>query len=199
MIELPDIEAPFPAFIPLAVEPFFALKERTAAELGWDLLSELENAFIPLSTAMPPGRAQDWLYTGRAFALNNQLLDLEWLLVVREDYSNQTYWRIYIKTLAQDGSQGKPLTELPWDFTTRQINSTAYQHGGEQASILPEGYWVDFTTLAGDYGWQRFPALFNWQSYFQGTRFNVFAITSGLNWEDAMLQLWPPEIFETQP
>jgi TolB protein len=199
VIELPDLDAPYPSFIALAIEPFYALKDRTEQALGWDLLSELENAFIPISTSLPPGRAQDWLYTGRAFALNSVLYDLEWMLVSREDYGSQTYWRIFIKTLAQDGTQGKPLTAFPWIFSTRQTNSTAFQQGGEQVSVLPEGYWLDFTTLAGDYGWQRFPSLVNWQSYYQGTRFNLFAITSGLTWEDAMLQLWPPEFFNPQP
>jgi TolB protein len=200
VIEIPDLNAPYPAFSPMAVEPFYALKDRTAAELGWDLLSDLENAFIPISTALPPGHSQDWLYTGRAFALNSVLIDADWILVTREDFGSQTYWRVFVKTRFQDGSQGRPLTDFPWDFSARWTgNTTAYEEGGTQLSVIPSGYWLDFTALAGDYGWERFPALYNWRSYYQGTRFNVFAITSGLDWEDAMLQLWPLESFDTQP
>jgi TolB protein len=200
VIDIPGLNAPYPSLSALAIEPFYALKDRAQTELGWDLLSDLENAFLPLSSALPPGRSQDWLYTGRAFALNSVLIELDWMLVTREDYGDQTYWRVFIKTRYQDGSQGLPLTAFPWDFAARLTgDTTAYEQGGEQLNVIPAGYWLDFTALAHNYGWERFPALSNWQSYFQGTRFNVFAITSGLTWEDAMLQLWPPEIFENQP
>jgi hypothetical protein len=56
---------------------------------------------------------------------------------------------------------------------------------------------MDFTALAKAYGWERLPSLSNWQSFFNGTRFNEFVNTSGLNWQTAMLQIYPPEIFET--
>ena len=89
------------------------------------------------------------------------------------------------------------MTQHPWDFEARFSGSiTAYEAGGEQYREIPSGYWVDFTSLALEYGWERQPALSNWRGYYQGTRFNVFAITSGLTWEDAMLQVWPPEILQ---
>ena len=195
-IPLPDVKAPFPELNALAIEPFLALRDRVSKEAGWDVLSDLENAHVPITQSMPPGRSNDWLYSGRAFSLYSTLIDLEWMKVVREDFGSQTYWRVYLKTRLQDGSQGKPMTQLPWNFTARYSgNTTHFEEGGRLETIVHSGYWIDFTSLAIEYGWERQPALSNWKNYFQGIRFNVFAITSGLDWKDAMLQIYPPEIF----
>ncbi|MBW8011598.1 MAG: hypothetical protein FVQ83_10220 [Chloroflexi bacterium] len=197
-IELADVEAPYPQLNALAFEPFFALRNRVANETGWDVLSSLENAFVPLTIRLDPGLETDWLYTGRAFTLNPVLLDVSWMIVVREDYAGVTYWRIYLKTRFQDGSQGRPLYTLPWNFSARfSGNPEYYEQGGAPASGIPTGYWVDFTAMASDHGWERQPALSNWRSFYNGARFNEFAITSGLDWKAAMLQLYPPEILET--
>jgi len=199
IIDLPDIKAPHPALSALAVEPFFALKDRLVLNLGWDVLSDLENMFVPISQPLPPGRSNDWLYTGRAFALNPVLIDYEYMAVVREEYGADVFWRVFLKPLDQSGNQGAPLVQFPWDFDARYSGApSAYEAGGEQHSEIPAGYWVDFSTLAQEYGWERQSALSNWQSYYQAARFNVFVITSGLTWEDAMLQIWPPEVFQTQ-
>ncbi len=61
----------------------------------------------------------DWLYTGRAFALNTLPVNAGWMVVVPEDYGNETYWRVYLRARYQDGSQGMPLADLPWNFTPR--------------------------------------------------------------------------------
>ena len=76
LIDLPDINAPHAGLSALAVEPFYALKDRADQELGWDVLSDLENMFVSVTQPLPPERANDWLYTGRAFALNPILIDL---------------------------------------------------------------------------------------------------------------------------
>ncbi len=121
---------------------------------------------------------------------------MDYMLVVREDYGGHTYWRIFLRPLEQDGSQGTPLTQFPWDFNARFSGNTAYyEEGGARLEEIPSGYWVDFTDLAAQYGWSREPALSNWRSYYQGSRFNQLVFTSGLTWEEAMLQLYPPEIF----
>lgn len=197
-LELPNVTAPFPALNALAVEPFFALRDRVNEETGWDVLSDLENAFIPLTQPLPPGRSSDWLYTGRAIALNTTFIDLGWMVVAREAFGTQTYWRVFIKTRMQDGSQGRPITQFPWDFFARFTgNTTHFEEGGTEETVIPTGYYIDFTDLALEYGWERQPALSNWKHYYQGARFNVFAVTSGLDWEQAMLQLYPQEILLT--
>ncbi|MCL5429355.1 MAG: hypothetical protein M1347_06115 [Chloroflexi bacterium] len=194
-VELSDVNAPFEELNEAALPAFGALRARAAQLLGWDALSELSNAFVPLDRPLPPARQQDWLYTGRAFELHSGLLDAGWMAIVREEFEGQTYWRVYLKAA---GDLGRPLTELPWDLSARYSGTESdYQAGGELAESLLAGTWVDFTALAADYGFERVPALNNWRSYFQGTLFNLFVYRSGLTWEEAMLQVYSPEELAT--
>jgi TolB protein len=192
------VEAPFPQLNALTIEPYYALRNRVTVEAGWDVLSSLENAFVPITQPLEPGRERDWLYTGRSFTLPTILLDVGWMAVVKEEYTGATYWRVYIRSRVQDGSLGRPLLQLPWDFNARFTgSSTYYEQGGAPLGSIPEGYWIDLTALAIEYGWERLPALSNWRSVFYTARFNQFVITSGLDWEQAILQLYPPEILTT--
>ena len=195
-IEVANVKAPFPELSALAVEPFYTLRDQAETMLGWDLLSDLENAFVPITETLPPGRSEDWLYTGRAFALNQSLMEIGWIVAVREDIAGQTYWRIYVKPRRQDGSLGRPMTEATWNFNARYSSNTIfYEAGGTQMPGPPQGYWVDFSALAMEYNWERLPALSTWRTFYDAARYNQFAITSGLTWEEAMLQLYPAEIF----
>jgi TolB protein len=160
-------------------------------------LANLENAFYPITAPPQAGKPQDWLATGRAFALNTLPMDAEWMLIVREDYNGQTFWRLYLKARYQDGSQGMPLTRAPWDMNARYSNDTlAFEAGGKYAPI-PEGYWVDFTALALRYNWERLPSLQNWRAFYPATRFNQFILPGNLDWDSAMAQLYPPEALVT--
>ncbi len=137
------------------------------------------------------------MYTGRGFALNPLPFSAGWLVAVREDYNGLTYWRIYARTRYQDGSQGIPLLVHPWDLDARHSGNTqAYEQGGAFAPI-PQGYWVDITDLASRFGWQRLPALVNWRTYYAAARVNQFVVTGGLNWQNAMAQLYPVEAIAT--
>jgi TolB protein len=176
---LTSVNAPYEEINTAALAPFDALRQRAAQLLGWDALSSLDSAFLPLDYLLPPDRQQDWLYTGRAFELHNALLAAGWMAIVREQVDGQTYWRVYLKTAEQAGGQGRPLTELPWDLAAGQLAASA-----------AGGYWIDFTALAADYGFERLPGLGNWRSYYQGTMFNQFALRAGLTWEEAMLQIY---------
>jgi len=193
LVDLTGIDAPHPSLSDAADEAFQALRERTIQVTGWDFLGRLDNAFVGINEPLPPGYAyNDWLYTGRAFAFAAAAVESGWVEVVPEEYGAQVYWRIYVRAANQDGTLGVPLREHPWDFNSRYADDPyAYDRGGTYQVNIPSGYYIDFTQLALDYGFERMPALSNWRTFFPGARFNEFVLRDDLNWEEAMLQLYP--------
>jgi TolB protein len=197
VVDLEDVQAPYPKMHDLADEAFAALRERVQREVGWDALAALENAFVPITMTLDPGFGEDWLYTGRAFAINTLMTNAGWMVAVREDFGAQTYWRLYLRAQLQDGSLGEPLRDTPWDLSARyNLDPKVYEQGGIYSEV-PEGYWVDVTSLALQYGWERVPALPNWRTFYRGARFSEFALTGGMDWYSAMLQLYPPDVLVT--
>ena len=197
VVPLKDVQAPYPQLHDLADESFNALRQRVIEETGWDALASLHNAYVPLTAPLDPGLGDDWLYTGRAFSLNPLMVNAGWMVAIREEIGQQTYWHIYLRAQAQDGSLGEPIRTAPWDINARyNLDPQAYERGGQFAPI-PPGYWVDFTSLAHAYGWERLPALPNWRNYFAGARFTEFVLTGGLDWYNAMLELYPAEALVT--
>jgi TolB protein len=193
LVPLANLQAPYPQMHDLVDESFRALRARAVKETGWDPLASLENAFVPLTTSLQPGMQEDWLYTGRAFAINSLMSNAGWMITIREDVGAQTYWRLYIRCTLQDGSLGEPIHDAPWNLNARyDLNPRTYEQGGAYAPV-PAGYWVDMTALAAAYNWERLPSLPNWRNYYTGTRFSEFALTGGLDWYSAMLELYPPE------
>jgi TolB protein len=192
-INLDGVYAPNPQLSEAAAEPFAALRQRAAQLLGWDALSSLDYALVPLAEPLPPSRQQDWLYTGRAFALRSGLLPAGWMAAVREEHDGQTYWRIYLRTAADAGGFGAVLSAHPWNFAARYTGAEAsYQAGGKLMDEIPGGLWIDLTALAAQYGFQRVPANGNWRNFYPGALFNEFVLEAGLTWEQAMLQLYSP-------
>ncbi|MBX3004869.1 MAG: PD40 domain-containing protein [Anaerolineales bacterium] len=195
-----DVYAPNATLSSAAAAPFEALRARSAQLLGWDALSSLENALTPLTSTLAPGQSESWLYTGRAFELRSGLLNAGWLAAVREDQDGQTYWRIYLRSANPQGGLGKPLTQLPWDFAARYRGvENSYQAGGAPLQEIPAGYWVDFTALAAEYGFERLPSQSNWRSFFPALRFNQFVLRAGLSWNEAMQQLYSAEELSARP
>ena len=141
---------------------------------------------------------EDWLYTGRAFRFNTAPMNAGWLLVVREDFGAQTYWRVYLRARFQDGTQGAPLKDLPWDLAARLSGDPlAYEQGGRLATAIPHGYWVDFTRLAAALGWERLPSLSTWRVAYSGVRYDEFVLREGRDWMSAMLELYPKTALDT--
>ncbi|HET9912784.1 MAG TPA: hypothetical protein VFQ13_12890 [Anaerolineales bacterium] len=197
LVDLKDVQAPYPQIHDLADEAFNALRERVVNEVGWDALAALENAFVPITSSLDPGFGEDWLYTGRAFAINSLMTNAGWMVAVREDFGAQTYWRLYLRAQLQDGSLGEPLRDTPWDLSARYDLDPRYYEQGGKYSDVPPGYWVDVTSLALQYGWDRVPALPNWRTFYRGARFTEFVLTGGLDWYAAMLQIYPPDVLVT--
>lgn len=199
LARLGGVNAPSAMLSELVDEAFVGLRARAARDIGWDILGTLEYAFVGVNAPLPPGFAfNDWLYTGRGFALDSRGLSSGLLEVVREDYGGETYWRVFVKASPQDGSIGEPLRVRSWDFTTRYTGDpTTYDRGGSLKATLPHGYYYDLTQLAADFGFERVPAMSNWRTYFPGARYSEFARTDGLTWLQAMLQIYPPEAIVT--
>lgn len=193
LVDLSDVTAPQAKLSDAVDDSFNAMRNVVIQKIGWDLLATLDNAVIPPTSAPMPGIPENWLYTGRALALNLAPYEAGWMVVSRDEFAGNIYWRVWVKCKVQDGTCGEPLMTPIWDFNSRSSGEAlAYENGGE-SRLAPIGYWVDFTDLANRFGWHRLPALNNWRSYFQGTQFNVFAMQQNLTWHQAMLEIYPPE------
>jgi len=191
LIQLRNLTAPSPKFNQDAVGSFSSMQLAVKNALGWDFLSTLENAYVPLDTPLLPGINLDWLYSGRGLMINDIPRQANWMVLIKEDYTGHTYWRVYVRANSQQGLHGQPLHDFPWDFNARYSGSnTTYENGGAKSNHIPAGYWVDFTELAEAYGWQRFPAESYWQFSESASRYQYFAFTQEIDLRSALLQLY---------
>ncbi|MBN1661070.1 MAG: PD40 domain-containing protein [Anaerolineae bacterium] len=146
-----------------------------------------------------------WHKTGRALDLDLELVvdGRDQLVKVREDLGGNIYWRLYLKTARQDGSQGEPLKEQPWLFWWQIVESAepeAYRAGGKRLPV-PEGYYVDVTAIAKRHGWERIATYalegdYDWHVHSNGTEYWHYERTDGLTWWEAMLEVYPAETLE---
>ncbi|MDT8306842.1 MAG: hypothetical protein RRC07_12985, partial [Anaerolineae bacterium] len=195
--EIP-VDAPAPYLSDRVDQSFLALRQRVEAETGWDFLGELDQMYEAIDGQPLPGQnSQTWNKAGRAFDyLSDRALafDPSVVIVPRREEAD-TYWRTYLKTTAQDGTQGEPLRDLPWNFRARfGPEPRYYDQGGKLEEQVPVGYFADFTALAADYGWTWSPANDNWRTYFPGIRFWHYENRQDLTWEQAMLELHPADV-----
>lgn len=180
------------------VDRFNALRQAVKTQAGWDYLGTLDSAATDLRTPLPPREQLSWFRTGRAFAVSTDAVRKGWLAIVPDVIGPSEYWRLFLRTVKQDGTQGEPMRELPWNFDAR-ISGTpsAYDNGGQYFPQVPSGYYIDFTTLAAEYGWQRQPSDPDWKTYFYNIRYWEFLCSDGLDWFTAMNELYPPKDYLT--
>ncbi len=192
LVTVPNLTAPDPRLSDRVDEAFAGLRLTTARAVGWDFLNTLDNALIDINAPPPPSLDfNSWLKTGRAFDVAQAAEQYGWIRLTREDFGFHTYWRVWLLAAVQDGSQGEPLHGPTWDLAARYSGRPQpYDAGGEYTSVVPPGYFVDFTTLADDYGWSRAPAQTNWRQFYPGIMYWRFEHRDGLDWLAAMREVY---------
>ena len=196
VVKLTGIDSPNPYLSDSVKDSFYALKGEVGFSIGWDFLKKLTSAYVPFLNR-PYRGAQNWLLTGRAIEIDSTPMQAGWMVITREEYFDQTYFRVFLKAYVQDGSQGKPLDISVWDLASR-INGDpiGYEQGGKLMDP-PSGYWVDFTKIALRYDWSRVSALSNWRSFYPAMRHDQYIQTENKDWMSAMLELFPEEALAT--
>ncbi len=180
-------------------ESFNALRQRVIEKAGWDYLNRLDRVQLTMNHTPPSGHTRkSWHVCGRAFSLAQELYDADPPLIelAREDVGNTTYWRVYVRAAVQDGSLGEPLREGIWDLNARQAGRQALVDGGAIKAQIPAGYYVDFTALARDYGWERTPALWRWRYFWPDVRWWEYINTGDITWWECMLDVFPRQEIE---
>ena len=200
LVALPGVNAPDPRLSDRVDEAFNGLHRSVWLALGWDFLGTLSNASVSLKAPPPPSMETDtWLKTGRAFDITQSPRQAGWMEITREDIGFKTYWRVWVRTLPQDGALGEPLRRPPWNLDARYSGRPGpYDAGGEYNVQLPPGYFVDFTTLAQDYGWLRTPAQANWVSFYPGVLYWRFEHRDNLDWLTALREIYTAAQAATQ-
>jgi TolB protein len=200
LVPLPNVAAPDPRLSDRVDEAFTGLRRSIWQSVGWDFLGTLDNAVVPLTAPPPPSLESDsWLKTGRAFDLPQAAEKAGWMAIMREDLDFNTYWRVWVRAVAQDGSMGEPLRRPPWNFAARYSKRPQpYDAGGEYYTALPQGYFVDFTTLAEDYSWAHVPAQENWRVFYPSILYWRFEHRDGLDWLTALREIYTAQQAATQ-
>ncbi|HEY3230763.1 MAG TPA: hypothetical protein VGJ87_16180 [Roseiflexaceae bacterium] len=179
------------ALLAKAVQPsFVALRRAVISASGHDFLSRLSEAMRPVGYSSGTSSYTSWHKAGRAFDTvfdyrpgGNQVLYIspEWL-------AGRLLWRLYLRAARQDGSQGAPITAAVFDTANRTLLSP------------PRGYFVDFTALAAQYGWQRIAAQerenFDWHSEPLALEYWHFERRDGLTWYNAMRLVYDTKTLE---
>jgi hypothetical protein len=188
-----------------------AWQEELIEVSGWDFLHGTLGAWRPIDAERKREMyAYDygylsWHKAGRALdlALEYKVDGANKMVLVREDLGDNVYWRMYLRTALQDGSQGEPLKENPWLHWWHIVpehDPEAYDAGGKRLPI-PEGYYADVTAIAKRHGWERIAAYaieddYHWLVDSNGTEYWHYERTDGLLWWDAMRQLYSVDDLE---
>jgi len=191
-------------------DSFQAWRSRLRQEVGYDFLSELSDASRAVGAYSETSQYASWHKSGRAV---DTLFDY-WIgpqlahEIVREDYSGETYWRIFLRCLDQSGQCGRPLTANAWNYSARARTEIAPEQGGiEKPNIT--GYYVDMTEMAREYGWDRISSYddvdYSWTWHFLAFEYWHYQKrlehnpSSGIgagNWYQAMQQVYPQETLD---
>ena len=168
-----------------AVQPSFVALRRAVIEAsGHDFLARLSEASRAVEFSSGTSSYTSWHKAGRAF---DTLFDYttggrQVLYITPEWRSGRLFWRLYLRAVRQDGTQGAPIVAPVFNTATRALLPP------------PPGYFVDFTALAAEHGWGRIAAqerdTFDWRSEPLALEYWHFERRDGLNWHQAMSQVY---------
>ncbi|NJN66847.1 MAG: hypothetical protein HC884_09070 [Chloroflexaceae bacterium] len=194
MSTLPEVQALQPRLSAEVVGSYQRLREQTLRASGRDFLDTLYDAWRGLDH--PENTYISWHTAGRAIDVRDwyQQRNERILYTTRQNLSGYTYFRIYLRTLQQDGSQGKPLRESLWETDRNLPGAPPFDDAAVRQSPPLDGYFVDFTDLAEREGWTRISALEppdgDWSQDYMGLEFWHYERRDGLTWYQAMQRIY---------
>ncbi|MBN1220312.1 MAG: PD40 domain-containing protein [Anaerolineae bacterium] len=212
LVRLDDLDVGTPWLADTVDDSFQAWRFRLQDEVGYDFLGTLSDASRDVATYNETSQYASWHKSGRAvdtlfdYHINGQLAHE----IGREDYSGETYWRVFLRCVDQSGRCGRPLVVNPWNYSSRARTEIAPEQGGIEKVNL-SGYYVDLTALAREYGWERISSHddeeYSWTWHFLAFEYWHYqkrlangvkngANSSVTNWYQAMLDVYPQETLD---
>jgi TolB protein len=199
LVTVPGLQRPAPLMTPYLSDrvddSYTALRRRLADEVGYDFLGVVSEAWRPYDFFSDTSEYASWHKSGRAvdtlFDYNTD--DGQVMELARDDMGGETYWRIWLRCTDQSGSCGRPITVNTWDYSYRARAEIAPEQGGIEKPIF-QGYYVDLTAMAREYGWTRISSWndenFSWTWHFKAFEYWHFQKTDGLPWYDSMQEVY---------
>ena len=148
LLQLSNVQLPTPDMTPYLSDrvddSYYAMRRRIIDEVGYDFLGELSEAYRPVQFYSDVSEYASWHKSGRAmdtlFDFNNS--EGQAMEIVRDDSGGETYWRVMLRCLAQDGSCGRPMTGAAWNYSQTARTELAPDQGGVEKGEI-QAYYVD--------------------------------------------------------
>lgn len=152
---------------------FQALRRQVIARAGFDFLSKCGDLMRPRNAkSLKEGVAFKSRHkSGEAFDYNQE--DNR-VLLVRERYADQIFWRTYLLCAKQDGTSG-----VKAELHTDNVGFVS-------------AYVFDFTTAAEGLGWERIPAQRGWMQEASNKEYWHYEMRSELSFDQAMHAIYDP-------
>jgi TolB protein len=176
-------------------DSYNAFRRRLANEVGYDFLGQVSEAARPYDFFSDTSEYASWHKSGRAIDTlfeyhtdHGQVME-----IARDDMGGETYWRVFLRCADQSGTCGRPITINTWDYSYRARAEIAPEQGGIEKPVV-QGYYVDFTALAREYGWTRISSWndddFSWTWHFKAFEYWHYQKTDSLPWYRAMQEVY---------
>jgi TolB protein len=199
LLPVAGLRLPTPAMTPYLSDrvddSYSALRRRLADEVGYDFLGQVSEAWRPYDFFNDTSEYASWHKSGRAIdtLFEYHTDDGQVMEIARDDMGGETYWRVLLRCTDQNGGCGRPITVNTWDYSYQARANIAPDQGGIEKPVL-NGYYVDFTALAREYGWTRISSWddedFSWTWHFKAFEYWHYQKTDDLPWYAAMQEVY---------